>query len=117
MKSKINNAFTEFLDSHPILLSKCFTLSRVNRTTFQRWVNGETKIPLATLELFRLHALGEPPSMHKEWHGWTFTQGKLFTPSNRGFAPYEIAQIPDFYRDRAILRNIEKNYALQHKLF
>lgn len=109
--------FREFLDLHPINQSKCFELAQVNRTTFKRWLNGQSNPPLATLELFRLHARKEPPSAHKEWLGWTFTQGKLWTPANRGFEPHEIAQIPDFYRDRAILRDLQKNYALQSKLF
>lgn len=114
---KKNNEFVDFLNIYPITTRRCFDIARVNRTTFRRWLSGETRIPPATLELLRLHACGEPPSTHEEWHGWCFTQGKLFTPSNRGFAPFEIAQIPDFYRDRAILITIEQNYALQHKMF
>lgn len=117
MPAKKNNEFIEFLDSHAILQSKCFAIARVNRTTFSRWLSGKSKIPAATLELLRLHACNEPPSEHKEWHGWAFTQGKLFTPSNRGFAPFEIAQIPDFYRDRAMLHEIQNNYTLQRKMF
>lgn len=115
MLFKKNNAFSDFLDEHPISLTRCFELSRVNRTTFSRWLNGTSRPPAATLELLRLHALGEPPSTHNEWRGWCFTQGKLFTPANRGFEPHEIAQIPDFYRDRAILRNIQKNFTIQSK--
>lgn len=109
--------FREFLDNHPILVSRCFELAQVNRTTFQRWLTGQSNPPLATLELFRLDALKEPPSTHKEWLGWTFTQGKLWTPANRGFSPFEIAQIPDFYRDRAMLQTLQKNYTIQSKLF
>lgn len=114
---KKSNLFVEFLNEHPISVSRCRDLAKVNRTTFDRWLKGETSPPAATLELFRLHARGEPPSISNEWHGWTFAQGLLFTPTNRGFAPHEIAQIPDFYRDRAILQNIQNNFALQSKLF
>ncbi|MES2637429.1 MAG: hypothetical protein V4605_08905 [Pseudomonadota bacterium] len=117
MKRKYNNSLPEFLDIYQISTRQCFDLAKVNRTTFNRWLNGVSNPPFATLELFRLHATGEPPSTSIEWHGWCFTQGKLFTPANRGFEPHEIAQIPDFYRDRAILREIQKNYALQSKLF
>lgn len=109
--------FRDFLDSHPINQNLCFELAQVNRTTFKRWLDGTSNPPLATLELFRLHARKEPPSLSDEWLGWTFTQGKLWTPANRGFEPHEIAQIPDFYRARAILQSLQKNYTLQSKLF
>lgn len=104
----------DFLDAYPIQVNRCMELAQVNRTTFKRWMNGTSNPPLATIELFRMHARKEPPSgMSHEWLGWTFTQGKLWTPANRGFEPFEIAQIPDFYRDRAILQNIHKNFTLQ----
>lgn len=111
------NSFKEFLDSHPITRAEAFRIARVHRTTFRRWLNGESDPPAATMELLRLHALKEPPSTHFEWHGWTFTQGRLFTPCNRGFTPQQVAEIPHLYRDRAILRELEQNYTMQHKLF
>lgn len=115
MPNKKNTVMRDFLDEHPISLSRCLELSKVNRTTFYRWLRGDTYPPAAIIDLLRMHAKGEPPSMHSEWHGWCFTQGKLWTPANRGFEPHEIAQIPDFYRDRALLRNIQKNFTIQSK--
>lgn len=112
-----NNIFREFLDCHPITLRQCFELSKVHRTTFKRWLDGISEPPLATLELLRLHALGEPPSQHDEWQGWCFTQGRLFTPSNRGHTPSEILMLPMLHGNTARLREIEKSYTLQSKLF
>jgi hypothetical protein len=112
---KKNTEFIDFLNQYPISTRHAFDIARVNRTTFRRWLSGESRIPPATLELLRLHACGEPPSTHFEWQGWCFTQGKLFTPSNRGFSPVDIVQIPELYRDRAILHNIQQNFTLQHK--
>lgn len=116
MKRK-NNIFREFLDYHPITLTRCFELSKVHRTTFKRWLEGLCAPPPATLELLRLHAKGEPPSMHNEWHGWCFTQGQLFTPCNRGFKPSDIMMIPMLRGQAAQLREIQRNYTLQSKLF
>lgn len=112
-----NNIFREFLDCHPISVWRCFQLAKVHRTTFKRWLDGISAPPPATLELLRLHATGEPPSTHDEWRGWCFTQGQLFTPSNRGFKPSDIELIPMLYSQAAQLREIQRNYTLQHKLF
>lgn len=116
MDRKIN-VFREFLDCHTITIAHCFRLAKVHQTTFNRWLDGTSNPPAATLELLRLHATGEPPSPHNEWQGWCFTQGKLFTPSNRGHAPSEILMLPMLHGDSARLRVIEQSYTLQHKLF
>ena len=112
-----SNIFKDFLDCHPISLQRCFDIAKVHRTTFNRWLSGYAAPPAATMELLRLHATGEPPSVHKEWQGWCFTQGQLFTPSNRGYMPADILMLPMLHQNSARLREIEKNYTLQHKLF
>lgn len=112
-----NNVLRDFLDQYPISIAKCRKLSGVHRTTFNRWLTGETNPPKATLELFRLHATGEPPSTDKEWQGWCFTQGKLFTPANRGYSPHEILMFPMLYRSHSELQAIRHNFTLQARLF
>ena len=116
MKPK-NNVLREFLDYHPISIAKCFQLSKVHRTTFMRYLDGSSTPPAALLELLRLHATGEPPSLHDEWHGWCFTQGKLFTPANRGYAPSDILMLPMLHQSHARLHELQKNFTMQHKLF
>jgi len=111
------NIFRQFLDEYPITARQCFELAKVNRTTFQRWLSGESTPPAATLELFKLHAAADPSTLALNWHGWTFNNGKLWTPSNRGFESYQIEELPNLYRDRAILKTIRQDYALQSKLF
>jgi hypothetical protein len=56
-------------------------LSAVNRTTFDRWQRGESSAPTATLQLIRMHALGEPPGgWSNDWDGFRFQNGLLVTP-------------------------------------
>lgn len=50
-------------------------IAQVNRTTFERWERGLSHAPLATLELLRLHAFGQPPN--HLWEGWRFVRGEL----------------------------------------
>mgnify|MGYP001213505440 CR=1 FL=1 len=54
----------------------------VNRTTFDRWLRGESSAPPAALELLRLHAFGEPPGGFgsRAWDGFRFQNGFLSTP-------------------------------------
>ncbi len=116
-RKRKSTTLCDFLDMYPIAMNRAFSLARVHRTTWARWLDGDSEPPAAIMELLRLHATGEPPSVDHEWQGWCFTQGKLFTPSNRGFEPSDILQLPDLYRDRHMLQNIQQNFALQSKLF
>lgn len=117
MANKKNTVMREFLDFAPMTIARAMELSAVDRTTFKRWLLGETKPPKATMELLRLHAYGEPPSLHSEWRGWTFTQGKLWTPANRGYTPKEIEMFPMLYRSVVELNAIKTSFTLQSKLF
>lgn len=87
LKNTGNKNFTKFSLSWLLLIGEHFcTLSRsqavnvarVDRSTFERWENGKTQAPLATLELLRPHAFGNPPSgLSDDWNGWRFQHGKL----------------------------------------
>ena len=116
MKSKYNE-FRNFLNTYPLQINRCFNITKVHRTTFKRWLDGSSTPSHATMELLRLHATGEPPSVHNEWAGWRFLGGKLYTSHGRSHEPAEILMLPTLHRDSARLREIEKNYTLQHKLF
>jgi hypothetical protein len=112
-----NTVLIDFLDNTPISETRAFKIAKVDRSTWQRWKNGITKPPQTTLELIELYARFEPPSVENEWRGWCIRQGKIFTPSNRGFTPCDIIQIPSLYRDRAILENLQKRATIQYNLF
>lgn len=110
----------DFLNYNPRPMGKtrAFELCQVHRTTFERWLNGDSQIPAATLELLRLHANGEPPSMVDEWRGFCFTQGKLWTPDNRfGYTPTDIYFMPQLYSAKHELQRIKSSFTLQSKLF
>ncbi len=117
LSKKYKNSLIDFLDHYPISTQKAFEIAKVHRRTFQRWLDGESSPPDAVMDLLRIVALGEPPD--HAFKGWRFSQGKLYSPFNykRGFEPAEIIQIPDFYRDRHRLRDIESHFTLQSKLF
>jgi hypothetical protein len=117
MFNKNNTVLRDFLNVAPMTINRAMAICKVDRTTFKRWLLGQTKPPAATMELLRLHAYGEPPSLHGEWSGWTFTQGKLWTPANRGYSPGEIEMFPMLYSCMTELHEIKKSYTLQHKLF
>lgn len=57
-------------------------LAAVNRTTFDRWLRGESSAPAATLELIRMYAFGEPPGGFGQpvWEGFRFQNGVLVSP-------------------------------------
>lgn len=83
-------------------------LCGVHRTTLSRWLDGSSAVPVAVLNLLRIVSSGRLPSMGKEWSGWVFQGGDLFTPSNVPVSPGEILAMP--FR-RALLRDQAKQIA------
>lgn len=73
-------------------------LAAVNRTTFDRWLRGESSAPAATLELLRIHAFGEPPGgFGKEWDSFRFARGVLVSPFGE-LTPADLRQFHYFKR-------------------
>lgn len=89
-------------------LPQSIALAGVHKTTFYRWLDGRARVPLAVLALLRVHAAQRLPSMGKEWDGWRFVGGQLYTPANESVSPGEILAMP--YR-RALIREQEKQIA------
>lgn len=89
-------------------LSEIRHLCGVHRTTLARWLDGTSTVPVSALNLLRIVSTGRLPSMGKEWQGWCFQAGDLFTPSNLPVSAGEILAIP--YR-RALIREQEKQIA------
>lgn len=66
-------------------------IARVNRTTFSRWLTGQSSAPAGIMELLRLHAFGEPPSgFSNAWAGFRFHNQKLVTPDERYLTPQDL---------------------------
>lgn len=118
-----DNTLRNFLNYHQgpntLTASEAFNIARVHRTTWQRWMNGKAEPPAATMELLRLHAEGRPASGYtKEWNGFFFNRGKLYTPNVRfSYTPQDIMMIPVLYGYKHRLEAILEDYDLQRKLF
>lgn len=115
------NTLRDFLNYYPFPISEteAFKIARVHRTTWRRWMNGESEIPAATMELIRLHATGQPATgWSKAWDGFRFFNGKLVTPCGRfTYTPEDIMMIPVLYGFKHRLESIERDFDLQRKLF
>lgn len=74
--------------------SRARVLAGVNRTTFDRWLRGESAAPAATLELLRLHAFGEPPGGFGStcWQGFRFANGRIISDYGIEFTPGDLRQ-------------------------
>jgi hypothetical protein len=79
-KRKTGNPLRDLVNIYPISKNRAFEIARVHRTTFERWWNGISRIPPATLELIRLVALAELPDTGK-FQGWRI-QGDYLVDSN-----------------------------------
>lgn len=80
-------------------------IARVNRTTFDRWLRGESSAPPATLELLRLHAYGEPPcGFSKAWAGFRFQHGKLIAEHGDEWTPGDLKAV--FYWKKMAFQNM-----------
>lgn len=99
-----NPDFTKFalnwllmIGEHFCTLSRieAINVSRVDRSTFERWEQGKTQAPLATLELLRLHVFGYPPSgLTEAWYGWRFQHDKLINNDwNYAFTPDDLKAV------------------------
>jgi DNA-binding transcriptional regulator YiaG len=85
---------------------------RVTPRTIYSWETARAAIPCATLKLLRLLVRAELPG--KDWQGWSFSRGTLWSPEGHGFKASDfswlsltIRQARMFraaYRDRSILR-------------
>lgn len=65
-------------------------LTGVTGSTVRRWLSGDTPIPYAVQQLFRLRCCGV---VGKDWEGWRFGQdGLLYHPTwRRGFTGHDLA--------------------------
>jgi len=62
-------------------------LLHVTPRTIRYWFSGKTWVPYTAYKLLRVMRYFELPG--KEWRGWHFHSGKLWTPEGHGFAPQD----------------------------
>lgn len=88
---------------------------RVTPRTLANWESGCTAIPFAAFKLLRLMLRSELPG--KDWDGWCFNRGTLWSPEGHGFTGRDFAWLsltirqarlfPVLYRERsALLREL-----------
>jgi hypothetical protein len=84
-------------------------LCGVSRRTWASWEAGERRMPSATWCWFVTLTTGIP--LEREWHGWRFFKGQLYSPENVGFRPGEIRAIPLLQQSLAAYRAHERRHA------
>ena len=87
---------------------------RVTPRTLFNWETGRSGIPFATLKLLRLLVRCELPG--KEWDGWCFNRGTLWSPEGHCFKASDFAWLSQtirrarlfsvLYRERAELQRL-----------
>lgn len=85
---------TDLLSYYPIREDVAFKAARVHRTTWRRWLNGESNPPTATVQLIRSLAIGALPD--PEFNGFSCHSGLIFDDTNTGYTPADIRSIPFF---------------------
>lgn len=89
-----------------------YTYLNVDRRTYERWLSGRSRIPFMAYELLRIVVAGQLPATGKDWHGWRFYDGKLFSPEGVAYAEGEIRAILYQY---ALIRELKLQLRLAHE--
>lgn len=66
----------------------------VDEKTIRNWEGGKSPIPYAAFRV--MHLAGGYSLMDEGWEGWAIWQGKLYSPSGRGFEPYELNYLANY---------------------
>ncbi|AOU98027.1 hypothetical protein BI364_08690 [Acidihalobacter yilgarnensis] len=66
-------------------------IAGVSLRTWRRWERGESPMPTSAWQWFRTVTDGLP--LVKDWEGWGFKDGKLWSPENEGFTPGQIRSL------------------------
>ena len=80
-------------------------LCGVSLRTWRAWEHGEHAMPYSAWCWFKTVTEGIP--LDREWQGWRFFKGKLWSPENNGFKPGEIRALPLLHQTIAAFRNRE----------
>jgi len=77
-------------------LTQAMAAQRLDVTvrTMRNWENGSSKIPYAAYRLMRLFA--GHSVLEKEWEGWSFWDGSLWSPAGRGFKSHHLLYLGNY---------------------
>jgi hypothetical protein len=83
----------------------------VHRTTFRRWLSGESQVPQSAALVLRLLADGLHPLASEEWCGFRFAGDDLILPDGRRYTAREIQGF--HYLQAALDASQRKSQALE----
>lgn len=87
-KRRHSSALRDLINYYPINTEKAFKAARVHRTTWNRWLTGQSKIPPATLELIKIMLRGD--ICDPAFAGFYVTNGVLVDDCGREYTPGDI---------------------------
>jgi len=94
-----------------LTIKKAASLCGVTERTWRSYEKGERRIPYSTWCWFVTVTEGIP--LDRDWAGWTFRNGKLWSPENDGFSPGEVRAIPLLQQHISALKNrVDANEAI-----
>lgn len=87
-------------------------LLQVSERTIHNWVAGSVRVPYSAYKLLKLQLHYELPG--KDWEGWSFSAGKLYTPEGYTLHPHDwswwsllarrAASFAPLYRENGLLK-------------
>jgi hypothetical protein len=77
---------------------------RVTPRTVYSWETARCQIPFATLKLLRLMVRTELPG--KDWQGWSFNRGTLWSPEGHGFKAHDFSWLSLTIRQARMFRTL-----------
>lgn len=121
----LDSEFTEAFIESRLTRAECAAFLGVDKSTLRRWLNGEgNQAKKGFIEALRMVA-GYTPRLSnrgKQFHGWRFRNGMLFTDEGMGFTPEQIRSIwhidqllksqeREIKELQALLQTMRENYA------
>lgn len=88
-------------DFKKVRLMCCLTQENVSEMlhvtlkTVRNWEKGHATIPYSAFKLLKVLGRYELPD--SDWQGWSFNNGKLWSPVGRSFLPYELLYIGNYF--------------------
>lgn len=85
----------------------------VTGRTLYNWETGRAAIPFAALKLLRVMARSELPG--KDWQGWTFNRGTLWSPEGHGFKAHDFSWLSITIRQARMFTSLYRERSILHR--
>lgn len=77
-----------------LTVAQAADMLNVTTRTLRNWENRSSRIPYAAFRLMRLSA--GYALIGKAWEGWSIWKGVLYSPTGRGFEPYQLTYLGNY---------------------